>query len=53
MQRDTGVSYNFQDVVIPSDEALVFLRTYIIAVERVKEELMQAVRIPCALGVVE
>lgn len=52
MQSDTGISYNFQDVVMPSDEGLVFLRTYMIAVERVKEDLRQAVCIPCTLGVV-
>lgn len=47
MQSDTGVSYNFQEVVMPLNEELVFLRTYMMAIERVKEELRLAVRIPC------
>lgn len=45
MQSDTGVSYNFQEVVMPFNEELVFLRTYMMAIERVKEELRLAVRI--------
>lgn len=45
MQSDTGVSYNFEEVVMPFNEELVFLRTYIMAIERVKEELRLAVRI--------
>lgn len=46
MQSDTGVSYNFQEVIMPFNEELVFLRTYMMAIERVKEELRLAVRIP-------
>lgn len=53
MQSDTGVSYNFQDVVVPSSEELLFLRTYMMAVDRVKEELRQAVNIPCTLAAVK
>lgn len=52
MQSDTGVSYDFHDVVIPSNEELLFLRTYMMAVDRVKEELRQAVNIPCTLAAV-
>ncbi|KAL0637205.1 hypothetical protein Q9L58_003855 [Maublancomyces gigas] len=43
MQSDTGVSYNFQEVVMPFNEELVFLRTYMMAIERVKEELRLAI----------
>lgn len=52
MQNDTGVSYDFQDVEMPLDEALLFLRTYMIALERVKEELRQTVCIPSTFAMV-
>lgn len=47
MQNDTGANYNFQDVIAPLNEELVFLKTYMMAIERVKEELRLAVSIPC------
>lgn len=46
MQSDTGANYNFQDVIAPLNEELVFLKTYMMAIERVKEELRLAVSIP-------
>lgn len=43
MQSDTGFNYDYQDIVMPLNEELIFLRTYMMAIKRVRGELKLAV----------
>lgn len=43
MANDTGVDYDYKDIIMPQNEEVVFLRNYGMALERSTNELRVAV----------